>query len=491
MRTTPWKGHPNVKEGANYSASYISWNDAAAYCQKLSESEGAAGRLPTDWQYALPTEAQWEYACRAGTTTRYHFGNDVTALSQHAWYDQNAINVGETYAHEVGQKLANPWGLYDINGNVWEWCRDRYADKLPGGTDPIGFASGSRRAIRGGSLSTATTYCRSANRNTNAPELRNFNLGFRVTLVPVAAVPNASVPTNTDSTSEQPAVQISQQNWARQLGRQVVEKNSVGMSLTLIPPGDFQMGSPGKELERQASELQHPVTIAQPFFLGTYEVTQEEYTQVMESNPSVFSQAGVGRTHVAGMDTSRFPAENLSWDDAVAFCQKLSQLEGKAYRLPTEAEWEYACRAGTSSPFSFGENLNGSQANCNGQSPYGTTAAGANLKRPARVGSYAPNAFGLHDMHGNAWEWCADWFDKDYYVALPAKDPLGPVAGATRVTRGGAWDYVARGCRSAHRHHNPPSFRNGTSGFRVVCEVASQPLEGEQDKIPGVSGIPR
>ena len=232
--------------------------------------------------------------------------------------------------------------------------------------------------------------------------------------------------------------------------------NSIGMKLSLIPAGEFQMGSPESEQGHYNDEQQHRVRITQPFYLGVYEVTQEQYERIMGSNPS--NNKG-----------TNLPVEQVSWDDAQEFCRKLSQKEGKTYRLPTEAEWEYACRAGTTTPFNFGSTLNGTEANCNGNYPYGTTTKGAYLKRTTTVGSYRPNAFGLYDMHGNVFEWCSDWYDSAYYKNSPADNPTGPDAGSDRVIRGGSWSFGAVCCRSADRDIEPPSRDYGV-GFRVLRE---------------------
>ncbi|MFV0443280.1 MAG: formylglycine-generating enzyme family protein [Planctomycetaceae bacterium] len=147
---------------------YVSWEDASEFCRKLTASERAAGRLPSGWSYTLPTEAQWEYACRAGTTGPYN-GDGTGVLSDYAWYDSNADDVGEKYAHPVGQKKANRWGLLDMHGNVWEWCQDWYGEKLPGGRDPLLSSGGSYRVYRGGSWDYSAWGCRSANRGGLGP----------------------------------------------------------------------------------------------------------------------------------------------------------------------------------------------------------------------------------------------------------------------------------------------------------------------------------
>jgi formylglycine-generating enzyme required for sulfatase activity len=184
MSTTPWKGHKYVKEGSDYPAVFVSWNDAMSFCQKLTEKERSTGRLHRDWEYTLPTEAEWEYACRAGTRTQHSCGDDVDELGRYAWFKNTADDIGETYAHEVGKKLPSAWQLHDMHGNVWEWCRDVYAKKLPGGNNPEITSPGSYRVNRGGSWGYSREYCRSAYRGAYTPSERRLKVGFRVALVP-------------------------------------------------------------------------------------------------------------------------------------------------------------------------------------------------------------------------------------------------------------------------------------------------------------------
>jgi formylglycine-generating enzyme required for sulfatase activity len=207
----------------------------------------------------------------------------------------------------------------------------------------------------------------------------------------------------------------------------------------------------------------------------------------MGYNPSHFSADGSGKPGVKypdaskpaggkdsakGQDTGDFPVENVSWDEAVAFCQKLSALPAerasrRAYRLPTEAEWEYACRAGTTTPFNVGRILSIRRAN------FWSSPQEA-LRRTCKVGSYEPNAWGLYDMHGNVFEWCADWFDKDYYGKSPQKDPPGPASGSRRVLRGGSFTTPGAHCRSAQRPSSTPSERGRFRGFRVAGVLPGQ-----------------
>jgi formylglycine-generating enzyme required for sulfatase activity len=192
MKTEPWKEKAFNKEGADYPATFISWKQANDFCRKLTEQERQAGRLSNDWEYTLPTEAQWEWACRARTETKFSFGDDESNLGEHGWFRDNAWNAGEKYAHRVGQKKANPWGLCDMHGNVWEWCRDFYTEKLPGGRDPEvksdEKAEGSNRVYRGGGWDFVAAGCRSADRRSFQSASRISNDGFRPALGSVRSV---------------------------------------------------------------------------------------------------------------------------------------------------------------------------------------------------------------------------------------------------------------------------------------------------------------
>jgi formylglycine-generating enzyme required for sulfatase activity len=249
-----------------------------------------------------------------------------------------------------------------------------------------------------------------------------------------------------------------------------VTKN-IGMEFMLIPPGEFVMGSPAAEMNHTADEHEHVVRITHPFYLGRYEVTQAEYVSVMGRNPSWFNASRIDDSQAAGRDTTRFPVDRISWDDAHEFCRRLSAIEGRTFRLPTEAEWEYACRAGTRTAYYTG----GSEPDLSKAGWYGAnlTPAGNTKKRTNRVGQREPNAFGLFDMHGNVWEWCADWYDTDYYAGSPAIDPVGPPSGVARVIRGGGWCRGPRLCRSAYRGKMIPTDRNNLSGFRVCSSTAA------------------
>ncbi|MBI3412022.1 MAG: SUMF1/EgtB/PvdO family nonheme iron enzyme [Planctomycetes bacterium] len=247
--------------------------------------------------------------------------------------------------------------------------------------------------------------------------------------------------------------------------------NSIGMSFAWVPPGRFLMGSPPDEAGRHESELPHAVEITGGFHMGVCPVTQGEYLQVMGDVPSRFCEEGEGAAAVEGLDTTDFPVEQVSWHDAVEFCRRLTEREsylGNVYDLPTEAEWEYACRAGTSTSYSCGISLGLDLANYAGINPHDGSAPDQALLSTSKVGSYWSNPWGFCDMHGNVWEWCKDWHALDYYGESPVQDPAGPAHGAGQVVRGGSWRAPAHQCRSASRGGYPPDRRLPDIGFRVV-----------------------
>jgi formylglycine-generating enzyme required for sulfatase activity len=240
--------------------------------------------------------------------------------------------------------------------------------------------------------------------------------------------------------------------------------NSIGMKLVLIPKGTFMMGSPESEEGRCENESQHEVTISNDYYLGAYEVTQTQYQTVVGNNPSCYQGALVGNQN------ADLPVENVSLDDAVEFCKKLSELPeekkaGRVYRLPTESEWEYACRAGSKTIYSFDDE--------EGLLPeYGWFKRNSS-QRTHTVGLLEPNAWGLYDMHGNVWEWCSDWYGE--YPKGAVSDPTGPTMGTDRVNRGGCWLYLAANCRSASRNWAKSSYQDGLLGFRVALSSSKIP----------------
>ena len=217
----------------------------------------------------------------------------------------------------------------------------------------------------------------------------------------------------------------------------------VKLEMVLVPAGKFVMGSPKKEDGRYDDKTQHEVTLTKPFYMGKYAVTQEQWESVMGNNPSYTKGA-------------KLPVTDVSWKDCQEFIKKLNAKPNGGYRLPTEAEWEFACRAGTTTAYSFGDKITPSDANYND----------SKVGKPMKVGSYFPNAFGLYDTHGNVWEWCEDWFAA--YSKKSVIDPKGPAKGKCRVLRGGSFLVLVSYARSSTRFLNSPSVRFRDNGFRLA-----------------------
>jgi formylglycine-generating enzyme required for sulfatase activity len=466
----------------DYPVENVSWDEAMAFCRKLTEKDRAAGVIGRGLEYRLPTEAEWECACRAGSRTyqTFHFGNSLSSTqanfnSNHP-YGGAAKGLYLARPREVGSYKPNAWGLYDMHGNVLEWCldwygKDYYAKGSP--RDPAGPSRGVTCVVRGGSWGVHAHNCRSSRRWWFVPDARDPHTGFRVALVPSGEV-----------------------------------VSSIGMRLVKIPRGTFAMGSTADERKEvlrlidegetpewlRAEGPQHEVEITRDFNLGEKEVTQKQFKEVMGYNPSYFSKDGAGgpglkygddHKPAGGKDkvkdvgsTDDFPVENVSWDEAVEFCRRLTERDrkegkigrGQEYRLPTEAQWEYACRGGARAyqMFHFGNSLSSTQANFNGEYPYGGAAKGPYLARTCDVGGYEKNTWGLCDMYGNVCEWCLDcWYD-DYYAKSPRRDPPGPSTGTWRVIRGGDWGCSGSTCRSARRLGYKPEARHFGIGFRVA-----------------------
>ena len=232
--------------------------------------------------------------------------------------------------------------------------------------------------------------------------------------------------------------------------------NSIGMKLKQIPAGTFRMGSPSGESDRDEDEDQHQVTISKSFYMGCNEVTQGEWKEVMSTEP--WKQKNYVR------EGDDYPAVYVSWNDAVRFCQKLSDREGKTYRLPSESEWEYACRGGSTGRFSFGDD----ELEVGNYVWFYQNTVRLGEDYAHKVAEKKPNLWQLYDMHGNVWEWCGDWYGA--YPDGPGIDPRGPDLGSARVLRGGSWSKGSHNVRCAKRYFDLPESRSGGSGFRLVLE---------------------
>jgi formylglycine-generating enzyme required for sulfatase activity len=418
----------------------------------------------------------------------------------------------------IGQFSANPWGFFDMHGNVWEWVQDWKANYLTGAqTDPEGPASGSDRVARGGSWNNGGTQIRSADRLHISSSNRANGLGFRVAfqaVQPDTANPEIILTGSTTVTHSQglpfvdPGVEahdardgnITDQiivtgtvdmnstgtylltytvqdgagnpatatRTVTVVGNRTVDLNAtVAMDMIWCPPGTFTMGSPTTEGGRQSDrEDEHNVTLTKGFYLGKYEVTQGQYKAIMGSNPSEFNATG----------NDNRPVEGVVWSDAAAFCNVLTFREfeagrlpaGWAYVLPSESQWEYACRAGTTTSYSWGNTIISTNANYNWD---GGATDGSDFKQTRDVGKYSANPWGFFDMHGNVWEWTADWYQATYPVGNPVVDPKGPSTGSVYVSRGGAWFITGNLLRSATR-----SFYGPQNGFRIGFRISLQKI---------------
>lgn len=429
----------------------VSWIECQGFIKKLNEK--------TKLSFRLPTEAEWEYACRAGSLTAYSIGDNITA---------NDANFAESQIDKpvpVGRYMPNAFGLYDMHGNVLEWCEDwygAYPKDLVSDIQSIGTKQ--YRVLRGGSFACGNGGLRSSNRESAPPDRHDAYdwgygaYGFRLVLevdFDVDSNVNQNCPVNL-TTEPQIVEDYSPRKKTKDFNEALVSKprknkyliedlgGGVILEMALIPAGNFTMGSPDKEKGRHISEVQHEVTITKDFYLGKYEVTQAQWEMVMGNNSTRDEET-----------LATLPVTSVSWYDCQDFIKKLNKkLTGKTkgqYRLPTEAEWEYACRAGSLTAYSFGNKITPKNGNYSDSKIYG----------PVKVGSFKANAFGLYDMHGNVFEWCEDKYGE--YLT----NPKG-LYGQRRVLRGGSFGCRASSTRSAFRDGYAPRSQDVFIGFRLA-----------------------
>lgn len=366
-----------------YPVVNVSYNEAKEYCRRLTRLGRMLGSIYEKQEYRLPTSDEWEYACCAGAKTRFCGGDSDKVLKRYAWYGENS----DYKIHRAGTKSPNKWEIYDMHGNVWEWCLD--TDKK--------FLNNIRR---GGSAFTTAEACGSFYfNNSNGPDFKYEDIGFRIVLANTISENNRNI----SKKSEKIEAVL------------VVEETSVLNAL--------------KKIRNQMI----PIT-NKDYQIGKYEVSQDEYEEIMKNNPSEFR----GRNR---------PVENVSWNDAVDFCKKLTKLshiantipENYEYRLPTSEEWEYVCRAGTMEYPSYA-----SSENLNKYAQYGGMMITCN------VGEKAPNKWGVYDMYGNVWEWCGDW------------------RGSNPVSKGGSFKSSAKFCDASNVNKGRENTKSSEIGFRVL-----------------------
>jgi|GEM_PF-555864 len=504
----------HFKKGDDYPVEKVYWNDVQKFIRKLN-SHG-------NGNFRLPTEAEWEYACRSGgKNEKYSGGEDVDRV---AWYMSNSVSS----THRVGTKAPNGLGLYDMSGNVWEWCQHWYGKDYYSQSprnNPQGPSGGSWRVFRGGSWSGGPRYVRCALRNGRDPGIRRDDLGFRLVRlndsdqVVSKALSGVEYGLTVNSTPSDARVRILniepryEPGIRLSPGRYHVEVSKAGyetkrewveitdsdrvVSIGLVPPpppdkksftdpvtnmefvwvpgGCFQMGQTESE-KRQlinevgekkykdwyADELPRHEVCVDGFWMGKYEVTQGQWKKVMGNNPSRFKG-------------ERNPVETVSWNDVQSFIRKLNVKGNGTFRLPTEAEWEYAARGGTTSKYWWGDSFSCDKAMA--ENDVGSNedscvsyvrGRGLTPDSTAPVGSYPPNPFGLYDTAGNVWEWCEDVYDKNAYSKYSRNNPIYTGGGSIRVNRGGCWNALPGYVRCAFRGRSDPGGRGSGLGFRLV-----------------------
>jgi len=418
----------------------VSWNDAQDFIRKLNQLTGQ--------NYRLPSEAEWEYSARAGTTSEWSFGNDESKLGNYAWYARNSNFQTEA----VGRTMPNAFGLYDMHGNVWEWVEDcwhaTYIDAPSNGIPWTTFCSDDYRVLRGGSWNNETALLRSAYRNGSSARYGRSSFGFRL----ASDLPTPTPSTVKKSETSSPSVETRKSTMsvlpaATKVG-EVIKDCVECPEMVVIPAGSFVMGS-----EKNADEQpMHTVTI-RSFLMGKTEVTQKLWISIMGGNPSWAAACG-----------QDCPVERISWNDVQDFIVKLNHKTGKKYRLPSESEWEYAARAESASEWSLGndESQLGNYAWYNGNSS----------DKSQLVGRKLPNAFGLFDMHGNVWEMVEDCVHENYVGA-----PIDGSAWATdcrgyaRVSRGGSFLAHPGLLRSAFRSNASRDVGAVAKGFRLARDL--------------------
>jgi formylglycine-generating enzyme required for sulfatase activity len=442
----------------------VSWRDAQAFVAAFNAAKPALG-------LSLPSEAQWEYSCRAGKNTPYSFGKEVT---------KEQVNFDGDGPILVGSLPANDWGLHEMHGNVWEWCADTWHGSYDGaprdGSAWIDEGAASR-VVRGGAFYNPARLVRSASRFRFDPGARFDYLGFRCARVQVGeAEPGglSAEPAQAGSVLRfgMPVSQLRPPLEPLTRWREPIPglPEEAWPDMITLPAGEFLMGAPEEEKGSTRDELpQRRVTVPRPFALGRTAVTFAMWDAALAAGfvPHSGTQPPADR----GWGRDDRPVFNFSWHDAQAYCRWLNQRFGLApytYRLPSEAEWEYACRAGTTTPFSFGETISTKQANFDGRATYGKGRKGEYRGRTVPVGSLPANPWGLHEMHGNVWEWVEDDYGPYPGQATDAS-PLVHADAGSRVLRGGSWVSFSEFLRSANRNRCQPGNRKYLGlGFRVA-----------------------
>jgi len=400
---------PGSFKNAKYPVGSVSWLECQQFITMLNEMTGE--------NFRLPTEAEWEYAARGSSGAKECLYAGSNTLDNVAWYNGNS----SIRPHEVATKIPNQLALYDMSGNVMEWCNDWYgAYSSDAQTNPTGPDSGTMRVCRGGGWGYGSDLCRVSCRTSFAPtNSMNENLGLRLV-------------------------------WEPKNNDEIFTVNGVTFKMVAVEGGTFMMGAADNDTEAWDNEKPaHQVKLSS-YSIGETEVTQALWQAVMGDNPSYF-QGDLNR-----------PVDDVSWNACQTFISKLNELTGKSFRLPTEAEWEFAARGGN---LSQGYKYSGSN-DIEEVAWYKLNAEYVSAETRA-VATKSPNELGLYDMSGNVWEWCQDWYKSTYYSNSPTVNPTGPVSGSIHVFRGGCWLSYPLSCRVLRRGEDP-YYANHVLGLRLA-----------------------
>jgi formylglycine-generating enzyme required for sulfatase activity/serine/threonine protein kinase/WD40 repeat protein len=524
------KGKESVAglETTTHPVDMVSWLDALDFCSQLSQREHLkpfyfrVGEVVTPLEgtgYRLPSEAEWEFACRAGTITKYWIGDKDDDLVQAGWFGGNS----GIRTHAAGELKSNPFGLADVCGNVWEWVQDAWDEgwyarfKDEPAVNPIRWpAIGEPIGMRGGTHDGPALFNGSSFRTGFYRTETHFDAGFRVSLT-VDAVKSALVSHASPAAKSKtpwhdwpagaplPAIapfdaaqaKKHQEEWAAYLQQPVEFTNAIGMKFRLIPPGEFLMGGPDSDpLAKPVEKPQHKVTITKPFYLAVHELTREQFSKFVAATKYATDaeRSGQGalsvdlatgkpkRDPMVNWRSPGFPqlpshpVVNITWNDAVAFCAWQGE---NRYRLPTEAEWEYACRAGTRTPYHMGDDAAqlvefGNVQDAAYKDVFGPGEFNVSVRDgyvfTAPVGSFRPNPFGLYDVIGNVWEWCADSGMRGY-SSTASVDPMERQQVDLRMSRGGALECWATHSRSSVRNYSPKDLAAANQGVRLALSI--------------------
>jgi formylglycine-generating enzyme required for sulfatase activity len=406
--------NPSYYSGTNLPVEQVSWNQCQAFVAKLNQM------LPIEgYEWRLPTEAQWEYAARGGSKSQGYQYSGSNTIGDVAWYQNNSSSK----THQVATKAPNELDIYDMSGNVEEWCQDHYANYSSSPQIDPCVSTGTANFLvnlRGGFYSAAASLCRNTRRDCWDPDQSSMEIGLRLALVPKDEIE--------------------------------FYVNGVSFKMIRVTGGTFMMGASDSDNEAYNNERPaHQVTLSS-YYIGQTEVTQELWQALMGENPSYFVDQQIfvdWGMYITYTENFQRPVEQVTWDDCQEFVDVLSLMTDKHFRLPTEAEWEFAARGGNKSKgYKYaGSNNIDAVARYGGREEDWSHAVSATP--PDSVATKFPNELGLYDMSGNVEEWCQDWYGD--YSAEAQINPLGPSSGLSRVCRGGSIRDDARRCRTSAR----------------------------------------